>query len=51
MLNPVRAGMVETAEAWPWSSYHATVLTWGMCNVRPDPLCEVLDEIAMVIVK
>ena len=25
MLNPVRAGMVETAEVWPWSSYRATV--------------------------
>ena len=24
VLNPVRAGMVESAEQWPWSSYHAT---------------------------
>jgi len=24
VLNPVRAGMVERAEAWPWSSYRAT---------------------------
>ncbi len=23
-LNPVRAGMVKEAAAWPWSSYHAT---------------------------
>jgi REP element-mobilizing transposase RayT len=25
VLNPVRAGMVESPEAWPWSSYHTTV--------------------------
>ncbi|MBN1382435.1 MAG: transposase [Deltaproteobacteria bacterium] len=25
VLNPVRAGMVESAEEWPWSSYRATV--------------------------
>lgn len=25
VLNPVRAGLVETAAAWPWSSYAATV--------------------------
>jgi len=24
VLNPVRAGMVRTAKAWPWSSYRAT---------------------------
>ena len=27
VLNPVRAGMVRKAEAWPWSSYHAMVGT------------------------
>ncbi len=26
VLNPVRAGMVETPAAWPWSSYRATAL-------------------------
>ncbi len=31
VLNPVRAGMCETAEAWPWSSYQATA------GVRPAP--------------
>jgi putative transposase len=25
LLNPVRAGMVESAADWPWSSYSATV--------------------------
>jgi hypothetical protein len=25
VLNPVRAGMVVTADAWAWSSYRATV--------------------------
>lgn len=25
VLNPVRAGLVNTPEAWPWSSYRATV--------------------------
>lgn len=25
VLNPVRAGMVETAADWPWSSYQATM--------------------------
>ena len=25
VLNPVRAGMVASVDAWPWSSYHATV--------------------------
>lgn len=25
VLNPVRAGMVEAPEEWPWSSYRATV--------------------------
>ena len=25
MLNPVRARMVETPEAWPWSSYRVTM--------------------------
>jgi len=25
VLNPVRAGMVDTASAWPWSSYRAMV--------------------------
>ncbi len=25
VLNPVRAGMVKKPEAWPWSSYRATV--------------------------
>lgn len=24
-LNPVRAGMVEEAEAWPWSSHRAHI--------------------------
>ena len=24
MLNPVRAGLVKKAAAWPWSSYRAT---------------------------
>jgi hypothetical protein len=24
-LNPVRAGIVDRAELWPWSSYGATV--------------------------
>ncbi len=28
VLNPVRAGMVPTADEWPWSSYRATV---GQC--------------------
>lgn len=28
-LNPVRAGMVLTPEAWPWSSYRATI---GLCS-------------------
>jgi len=25
VLNPVRAGMVRNASAWPWSSYHAMI--------------------------
>jgi len=25
VLNPVRAGMVRSANAWPWSSYRVTV--------------------------
>lgn len=25
VLNPVRAGMVGAAGAWPWSSYAATI--------------------------
>ena len=27
ILNPVRAGMVDRPEDWPWSSYHATAGT------------------------
>ncbi|OUS09533.1 addiction module toxin RelE [Gammaproteobacteria bacterium 53_120_T64] len=34
VLNPVRAGMVRSANAWPWSSYRATV---GQA-VRPNYL-------------
>ena len=25
VLNPVRAGMVETPEQWPWTSYRAII--------------------------
>jgi REP element-mobilizing transposase RayT len=32
VLNPVRAGMVPTAEDWPWSSYRRTV---GMSATPP----------------
>ena len=35
VLNPVRAGMVKKPEAWPWSSYRATV---GLSKNR-DFLC------------
>ena len=34
-LNPVRAGLVQRPEAWPWSSYAATV---GFC--RPEPFLD-----------
>ena len=29
VLNPVRAGLVDTPMAWPWSSYRATASTKG----------------------
>ena len=32
VLNPVRAGMVERAEQWPWSSYLATA---GLTSASP----------------
>lgn len=32
VLNPVRAGMVHTAEQWPWSSYRATA---AICEPAP----------------
>ena len=38
VLNPVRAGLVKKMEAWPWSSYHATVKG----QRGPDP-CVSLD--------
>jgi len=25
VLNPIRAGMVEDAESWPWSSYQTMI--------------------------
>jgi len=31
VMNPVRAGLVDRPEAWPWSSYSATV------GLRPAP--------------
>lgn len=31
-LNPVRAGLVESAQDWPWSSYRA------LAGLAPDPL-------------
>ena len=31
VLNPVRAGMVSSADEWPWSSYHATA------GLKPAP--------------
>jgi putative transposase len=37
VLNPVRARLVATPEAWPWSSYRATC---GMC---PKPACLATD--------
>ena len=47
VLNPVRAGLVESAEHWPWSSYRATAsgrgatdwLTtrWILRRFDPDP--------------
>ena len=39
VLNPVRAGMVETSDAWKWSSYRATV---GRETVHP---CLTIDWI------
>ncbi len=41
-LNPVRAGLCERAELWPWSSVHAHLGT------RTDPLidsCSLIDDI------
>jgi putative transposase len=39
VLNPVRAGMVEEAEKWPWSSYLATA------GLKPVPVCLSVDWI------
>jgi len=35
--NPVRAGMVPTAEEWPWSSHRHHVGLWVDPLVRPHP--------------
>lgn len=37
--NPVRAGMVATAEEWPWSSYRATV---GLSPIPPYLMIQTL---------
>ncbi|MFH1619462.1 MAG: transposase [bacterium] len=37
-LNPVKAGMVETPETYPWSSHHE-FLESGQKN-SPEPLCD-----------
>lgn len=38
-LNPVRAGLVSTAEAWPWSHHRA------MAGIAPMAPCLTCDEI------
>ena len=37
-LNPVRAGLVVTPDAYPWSSYHANALGKSDAIVAPHPL-------------
>ena len=36
-MNPVRRGLVERAEDWPWSSA-AWYLRGGECPLTPDPI-------------
>ncbi|MFY8141849.1 MAG: transposase [Caulobacter sp.] len=50
-LNPVRAGLVERPEAWPWSSVHAHlagtddgVVTVGPLLSRVERFADTLDE-------
>ncbi len=41
VLNPVRAGLVQDASEWPWSSYRATVdevYTYPSRRLDADPL-------------
>jgi len=38
VLNPVRAGMVSTADAWPWSSYQE------MVSIRPAATWSSIDS-------
>jgi putative transposase len=44
-LNPVRAGLCERADDWPWSSYRATL---GVCEC-PDFLS--VDEVLAAFAK
>lgn len=46
VLNPVRAGMIDTPDSWPWSSYRATAglvdrpewlsVSWILSQFHPD---------------
>jgi REP element-mobilizing transposase RayT len=45
VLNPVRAGLVERAEDWPWSSYAAAIgEAPGYEFVDPSPVLNVFSE-------
>ena len=45
VLNPVRAGMVGNAEAWPWSSYRGTVgIVKKPTFLKPDWLLSTFGE-------
>ena len=39
-LNPVRAGICETAEEWPWSSVHAHMRKEDDLLVRVEPMLQ-----------
>jgi putative transposase len=42
--NPVRAGLVDEAADYPWSSYRCNALGVASALVRPHPVYEALDR-------
>ena len=43
-LNPVRAGICETAEEWPWSSVHAHMRKEDDLLVRVEPMLQRVEN-------
>jgi putative transposase len=43
-MNPVRAGLVDAPDKWPWSSTAAHISGHGDGLVKPEPLLAMVKE-------